>query len=186
MKVETSERTITIILVSIILGCLTLISLSAHGALTKVDEHNAIFTDFDGVVYDIFNSTDLDHSCRLTIPATCSVFDVGQFTYPSVHTVAIGEDLLRRVLDENTGQLNLRNNPMWFFNPDFSVNSITCDFINPTTPNTEFVGGAICGSTALEYITATVKTDTSVVPVPAAAFLFGSGLIGLVFVARRK
>jgi len=189
MRIQTKMNIIDTAAWLIIVACVMLFSFAAHASLSRVDEHNAIFTDIDGTVYDIFNSTVLDHSCRLTIPATCSVFDVGQFIYASVHASVIEEDLLRRVLSENTGQLDLRNNPMWFYNPDFNLNSITCDFLNPTIPAAVFNGGAVCGSTALEFMTATVKLDPpppSAVPVPAALILFGSGLIGLALVARRK
>ena len=40
--------------------------------------------------------------------------------------------------------------------------------------------GYVVGFDYLQY------TDTAVVPVPAAAWLFGSGLIGLIGIARRK
>jgi hypothetical protein len=35
-------------------------------------------------------------------------------------------------------------------------------------------------------VTAAATTSVTVVPVPAAAWLFGSGLIGLISLARRK
>ena len=40
--------------------------------------------------------------------------------------------------------------------------------------------------TADAYVTAVISGDIAAVPVPAAAWLFGSGLLGLVAVARRK
>jgi hypothetical protein len=47
--------------------------------------------------------------------------------------------------------------------------------------------GAVAGCTSEAYFdNVSVTADVSAVPVPAAAWLFGSGLLGLVGVARRK
>lgn len=54
-------------------------------------------------------------------------------------------------------------------------------------PNPDFEIVKIFAPVAFELQTITIKTQsTTVVPVPAAAWLFGSGLVGLVGVARRK
>ena len=48
------------------------------------------------------------------------------------------------------------------------------------------VGGAFNGQIGSWTITGTTDAPTTVIPVPAAVWLFGSGLIGLAGVARRK
>ena len=58
-------------------------------------------------------------------------------------------------------------------------------------PNTEFefFGFSMGFDFSLDGTATAISTDvinTSVVPVPAAVWLFGSGLIGLVGVARRR
>ncbi len=69
----------------------------------------------------------------------------------------------------------------------------TANFTMDTTTNT-LVGGFVSGVTFLaqtpEFIGASVDltdlTSPTVVPVPAAVWLFGSGLVGLAGIARRK
>lgn len=48
------------------------------------------------------------------------------------------------------------------------------------------VGGSFDGQTGYWNLTGTFTTESAPVPVPAAVWLFGSGLVGLVGVARRR
>lgn len=52
--------------------------------------------------------------------------------------------------------------------------------------NSLIVGGPFDGNTGYWYIEGSYTTATSEVPVPAAVWLFGSGLIGLAGIARRR
>jgi len=70
-------------------------------------------------------------------------------------------------------------------------------FVWNTTLGADVSGGvslqlkAACGAvigcgTSIDFDNITITTDVSAVPVPAAVWLFGSGLLGLIGVARRK
>ena len=61
---------------------------------------------------------------------------------------------------------------------EYSV--VTLDGDNSGTPGTAMTGGPFIGFSPTFTGTATV------VPIPAAAWLFGSGLLGMVGVARRR
>ena len=67
------------------------------------------------------------------------------------------------------------------YNADNSV------FLNITLGGVNLVQGSLAGCTgSCQALAPGMWTRTSVVPVPAAVWLFGSGLIGLIGVARRK
>jgi hypothetical protein len=75
----------------------------------------------------------------------------------------------------------------------FSISGVAGDSIdsyavlsslNPAS--TEFFAAHIAGFDLTNYVTSAKFAGSTVVPVPAAAWLFGSGLLGLVAVARRR
>ena len=63
-------------------------------------------------------------------------------------------------------------------------------YLLPAGDYTIVAGGAACNSTVASctspFITGTVSLNASPVPVPAAVYLFGTGLIGLAGLARRR
>jgi hypothetical protein len=67
------------------------------------------------------------------------------------------------------------------------IRNLGPDVSNGLTLQFNAATGAAGGSTSfLEIDNVSVTADVSAVPVPAAVWLFGSGLLGLVGVARRK
>jgi hypothetical protein len=77
------------------------------------------------------------------------------------------------------------------FNTDFNVNpgcagTASCLTGNDTIGGDPMDNGPFTGFSANFDITSVHVTSVSTVPVPAAVWLFGSGLLGLVGVARRK
>lgn len=95
-----------------------------------------------------------------------------------------------------TGDLTIQdgNNHNWSGSGVFDLTTPLWDgrdHVGLTLQNTLKATSTISGDGALIQKKAigseiTVSVDTSVIPVPAALWLFGSGLIGLVAVARRK
>jgi hypothetical protein len=69
---------------------------------------------------------------------------------------------------------------MWDLDPDDVQNIMNFN-------NVQFCGQVITDQVSFSNVSGSACTfDTSAVPVPAAVWLFGSGLIGLVGIARRK
>jgi len=57
---------------------------------------------------------------------------------------------------------------------------------NPYADGIQYNNPTFYGSTPTWDLMFQTHVDTAVVPIPAAAWLFGSGLLGLVGIARRK
>ncbi len=92
-----------------------------------------------------------------------------------VFSLSGGEPIIRMSFD---GEFNFTNGlaDVFFYN-DFAM--LTGDFeVNYSSP--------LLTGNGLSLNTLIVSTTVSAVPVPAAVWLFGSGLIGLAGVARRK
>jgi len=151
---------------------------NAQASYTQIDTNNFTWIDSLGATYNVFLSPK-DNSCRLEIPTACSVFDVGFITYTTSQTITnlangsqmselFGEGIFNDtiVAGGNYYVVDETGNPNTTFKPVY---------------NTDF-GFETTGIGAFYYATVT----PSAVPVPAALWLFGSGLFGLVLVARRK
>ena len=106
---------------------------------------------------------------------------------------------LSNTTDNGDGTINLDWNVTWNGIPSIplvatSATTIVCDGAGTCSDSSNYtidgayhVGGA--GFTSVAYtvhLEGHVGSGTSVIPVPAAAWLFGSGLLGLVGVARRR
>jgi len=87
--------------------------------------------------------------------------------------------------DEGEGSFTFNNvtfygMSMWDLDPDDVQNIMNFN-------NVQFCGQVITDQVSFSNVSGSACTfDTSAVPVPAAVWLFGSGLIGLVGIARRK
>jgi hypothetical protein len=82
----------------------------------------------------------------------------------------------------STVDFNQGNNPVTLTTSNCSAG--VCDWVASWT--SLIVGGTFDGNTGCWYVTGTVEGTASAVPVPAAAWLMGSGLVGLASVARRR
>ena len=72
----------------------------------------------------------------------------------------------------------------------FTISGITGDtvndYVNPGTGGQPNAGGNFAAKISSEKAGAFLGQGTQYVPIPAAVWLFGSGLLGLVGIARRK
>jgi len=109
-----------------------------------------------------------------------------------------GPNLAGQTYDENNGSSTV-NMGAWFsnwnttdFNQGNSSVTLTTSGCVGTTCNwvaswsSLISGGPFDGNTGCWYVTGTVDGVASAVPVPAAAWLMGSGLVGLAGVGRRR
>ncbi len=112
------------------------------------------------------------------------------FSFDYRGTAAAGGVFFGEVITQASGELNL-NGPL-FPDPDPNVwqtFSTTFNVGADTSAGVLVQMNASCGAAAgcvSEYFVDNISLTAEVVPVPAALWLFGSGLLGLVGVARRK
>ena len=130
---------------------------------------NFLLADLQGGTLAMFDDGDQNYSgpaIEIIVPSTVDITGPVNSNNDHLATNSLGDALTLTV--NHNFILGLNVNGAWL--PDTSVfdqgaNSYTVTFGN---------GGSV------------LMVDTQVVPVPAAAWLFGSGLLGLVALARRK
>jgi len=132
-----------------------------------------------------------DESCRDTFPTLeCSLSDVGKNTYSNLvnagvqfFTVGELEYLVAEPDFYTIFNITSENNITW------ALCEVACSFQAPTRPTFNLLTGS-SGSRAVgdtSFLTHFADNGAiNAVPIPAAAWLFGSGLLGVVGVARRK
>jgi len=168
---------------NILWATLLLMTFNANASLISTGSNTAQWNNFN----IRFSGVD-DESCRLTIPASCSLTDVGKSTYFTENL--IGTQLLSvSQLDTLTSEPNFfdvftvtdSNKGVWVETPNWQPQIPTAIGYNLFTGNT---GNWVAGSSFLTYIE--ITSDNTVVPITSAMWLFGSGLLGLIGMARRK
>ena len=193
---------------------LTLCAATANAALITYDVNRTIgdgtvtgFIETDGTLGDLFAGNINDWSLTLTAPDPNNTGGVisGTISKSNGDSVSIIGPFNTTAVSATTTQLLYDFN---FTHPQDPTGSIFMLFLGATSPNLNWcLETTLCnsdGEGSMEYISyidtngnnellssvnhtgEIVFATATVVPVPAAVWLFGSGLIGLVGFARRK
>jgi len=125
--------------------------------------------------YDVGADTSYGYDFTLDINGTGSITNVGGGDSGLGNIFGTGWRQLGGSIYGETGSSVLA------FSFDFTADAGTSLLISGSYTDSNFLDALISSSTL-----ATVSAAPAVVPVPAAVWLFGSGLLGLVGVAKRK
>jgi hypothetical protein len=134
---------------------------------------------FNLAIFDVANF-DGARNIRLDLNPNPTVLLTGSVNIDTINfTVLSGSNF--------TATSTVTGNTITLFGDDQFVLAISLDNINWFEPISWTEGAADSGIYAITFTNGvSISTNVSPVPVPAALWLFGTGLLGLVAVARRK
>jgi hypothetical protein len=164
------------------------VSGTTGNATSSASIETQFFAEFDIQAFTTINSATLIYDLRYNVSpgsATSDIYSYDASLLSSPSTLSTADD---RWDDFHEGETYFATTPI----QSMGVSTYSIDVTSLLTSSQSIVGfrfqdvNLISGISAQVFIDQIQLEVTGVVPVPAAVWLFGSGLLGLVGVAKRK
>jgi len=143
---------------------------------------------FDSAVFNIGGTTTTYDSSNYTLDIGVFGIELNSFEISDANGLVsqMAFDGIASFNNSNVFAMSYFGDGTNYSAANYAFNSVTDTFTNSLVPMLYDSGAGVGFGSGADMTRVTVSTAVSAVPVPAAVWLFGSGLIGLAGFARRK